>query len=56
MAASQQTPSPEAQQLLDEAAADYAKHQDPATQTAAREQRAWAQVHGNAAAGAERSH
>lgn len=48
-------PSPEAQQLLDQAAADYAQHQDPTTQAAAREQHAWARVHGNAAAGAERS-
>lgn len=47
-------PSLEAQRLLDEAAADYARHQDPATQAAAREQHAWAQVNGNDAAGTDR--
>lgn len=47
-------PSPEAQRLLTEAADDYARHQNPATQAAVREQQGWARTHGNDAAGADR--
>lgn len=48
--------STEVEQLQAEAREAYARHNSPETQAAARDQRAHAQISGNAAAGGWRGH